>query len=76
MINQCLTNSSPLIARIYNYQNILRKIIFILALVFLVVINIHADNSDIDQHDEDLMTPTIIGLLDAAQENLEAGYLT
>jgi formylglycine-generating enzyme required for sulfatase activity len=76
MINQCLTNSSPLIARIYNYQNILRKIIFILALVFLVVINIHADNSDIDQHEESLMTATIIGLLVAAQEDLEAGYLT
>lgn len=76
MINQCFTNSSPLIACIYNYQNILRKIIFTLALVFLVVINIHADNSDIDLHDESLMTLTIMGLLIAAQEDLQAGHLT
>lgn len=76
MINQCFTNSSPLIARIYNYQNILRKIIFTLALVFLVVINIHADNSGIDLHDESLMTLTIMGLLVAAREDLEAGHLT
>jgi formylglycine-generating enzyme required for sulfatase activity len=59
-----------------NNTRFISALLFVTLLVLLSVMNAHAADNGIDQHEEDLMTPTIIGLLAAAQEDLEAGYLT
>ena len=59
-----------------NNTSLISALLFVTLLVLLSVMNAHAASNNTDQHEEDLMTPTILGLLAAAQEDLEAGYLT
>jgi formylglycine-generating enzyme required for sulfatase activity len=76
MINQHIAMSSLLDLKKVQNKNLLRIILFVMTLAILPVINTYAIDDGVDQHEEDLVTPTILGLLAAAQEDLEEGYLT
>jgi formylglycine-generating enzyme required for sulfatase activity len=72
-----LSQISPSIKLKRTYEKIFSTaLILTITLIVLPITNIFAVNEGIDQNSEDLMTADIIRLLSAAQQFMEAGYLT